>query len=806
MAENVRGINVVIGADTTKLGRALADVEAKSKSIQSELRQIDRLLKFDPNNTTLLAQKQQLLSEEIENTREKLDRLKSAQQQVNDQFLRGEISAAQYRAFQREIEKTEGQLRILQNRLEETNRVIDNQSSAWSRLQERLNVVGQRLQEVGSRIGRTTTSIGTIAAAITPAIASVTGGVMALGSSFAAAGAGAVAFGAVAAGALSNVFEAAEEVQKIEEKIANADSLREKIEAQKELAKLYEGMSESQRNALRELQSFKGFWSDFTKQFETPVFQAFANVLNGTKTLLQKLEPTIKSVANVVVELTNEFNQALQGSAMKSFFEWLETHAAESLYNFLHIFGNVSMGMINLFKAFSPLGASMEERLVRLTERFKGWSAKLENSAGFEQFVNYVRENGPMIMTIFGNLGKTVGVILTELAPLGAILMKLAAGVSEFILSVASSVAGFIDYQKIVSATFTAIQTVVLQVFGVIRDFIMDKVSEIQTFWQQNGEQIRQAAEKVFTFIQNIVSITMPVVLMIIKSVWNSIKGIISGVIDTILGVIKTFSSVLNGDWRGAWEGIKQILIGVVEVIWNYLNLMFIGRILGGIKTLAVNALGTVKSMWDNILVTFKGIGDNVANVTNNLFSKVSSIFSNMRTTISEKMTATKDSIIEIWKKAEDFLKNIDLKQIGKDIIQGLINGISMMANALFEKARSIADSIKSTIKNALDINSPSRVMRDEVGKWIPIGLAEGIEKNINAVVSATNRMAQAAVPNVNASSFAGASTPTTINIPKTAGAKIEQHFHFHTTAPTPSEVARKNLQVSRQLAMEWGL
>jgi phage-related minor tail protein len=152
MAETVRGINIVIGADTTKLGKALADVESKSKSIQSELRQVDRLLKFDPGNTTLLAQKQQLLAQQIENTSEKLNRLKSVQQQVNEQFQRGEISDGQYRAFQRELEKTEGQLRSLQNRLEETNGTINKHTTFWGQMQERLSTVGNNLREVGQKM------------------------------------------------------------------------------------------------------------------------------------------------------------------------------------------------------------------------------------------------------------------------------------------------------------------------------------------------------------------------------------------------------------------------------------------------------------------------------------------------------------------------------------------------------------------------------------------------------------------------------------------------------------------------------
>jgi TP901 family phage tail tape measure protein len=145
------------------------------------------------------------------------------------------------------------------------------------------------------------------------------------------------------------------------------------------------------------------------------------------------------------------------------------------------------------------------------------------------------------------------------------------------------------------------------------------------------------------------------------------------------------------------------------------------------------------------------------------------------------------------------------MSQIGKNATQGLTSGLD--TKPVQQKVLEMAHSISNTMKHVLKIKSPSRVMRDEIGKWIPLGLAEGISRNISAVISATNRMAQATIPTV-AGSFGRAvtSTATTINIPKMAGAKIEQHFHFHSTAPTPSEVARRTRQVSRQLAMEWGL
>ncbi|MNH78571.1 Phage-related minor tail protein [compost metagenome] len=134
MAETIKGINVVIGSDTTGLSNALSDVNKKSRDIQSELKQVEKLLKLDPTNTDLLAQKQKLLADAVANTRDKLDRLKAAQDQVDQQFKNGDITEGQYRAFQREVAKTEQELNNLDGKLNETNQVIKSQGVEVSKL------------------------------------------------------------------------------------------------------------------------------------------------------------------------------------------------------------------------------------------------------------------------------------------------------------------------------------------------------------------------------------------------------------------------------------------------------------------------------------------------------------------------------------------------------------------------------------------------------------------------------------------------------------------------------------------------
>lgn len=159
MAETIKGITVVIGAETTGLSKALADVNKQSRDIQSELRQVDRLLKFDPKNTELLAQKQKLLAAQVEATREKLDRLRQVQGQINEQFQKGEISEGQYRAFQREIVETENKLKNFEKQLKNTQ----DRSKDFA---ERMGELSQKLESIGKAFAPVSAAAGTVSAGL----------------------------------------------------------------------------------------------------------------------------------------------------------------------------------------------------------------------------------------------------------------------------------------------------------------------------------------------------------------------------------------------------------------------------------------------------------------------------------------------------------------------------------------------------------------------------------------------------------------------------------------------------------------
>ena len=168
MAGRIKGITVEIGGDTTGLETALSDVNKQSKSLQNELKEVQRALKFDPGNTTLIAQQQQILGERIAATSQKLQQLKSVQSQVEQQFQSGQLGVEQYRAFQRELQSTEGQLNGLRTQLQQSQQTMQDLARNTQDLETYFNATGTTVADFADVLGnKLTTAIqnGTASAA-----------------------------------------------------------------------------------------------------------------------------------------------------------------------------------------------------------------------------------------------------------------------------------------------------------------------------------------------------------------------------------------------------------------------------------------------------------------------------------------------------------------------------------------------------------------------------------------------------------------------------------------------------------------
>lgn len=154
----IRGITIELGGDTSGLSKALSDVNGKIRNTQSQLKDVNRLLKLDPKNTDLLRQRQELLAKAVGETKEKLDSLKDAEKLVQQEVKEGKASQEQYEALQREIAATEQALKDLEQQAQNSNVVLSQ-----------IGNVGEDLKKAGDKIAGVGKALAPVSAAATGA-------------------------------------------------------------------------------------------------------------------------------------------------------------------------------------------------------------------------------------------------------------------------------------------------------------------------------------------------------------------------------------------------------------------------------------------------------------------------------------------------------------------------------------------------------------------------------------------------------------------------------------------------------------
>lgn len=280
-------------------------------------------------------------------------------------------------------------------------------------------------------------------------------------------------------------------------------------------------------------------------------------------------------------------------------------------------------------------------------------------------------------------------------------------------------------------------------------NFANSIIANIKTFWAQNGTQILTAVKNVFNGIAAVINFIMPAVKLVIQTAWDFVKSTITAALNVIEGALKIFSGLFTGDWGKLWEGVKQLFQGALVLIINYFGGVFVKGLLGklggfvasfasrlgnGLKTGATWAIDALNSLFNWIVNGFKSLiskplawgksllssfGNGIKSAFNFVFSPLKSLISNIA----------------------GFFKPNMLFDVGRNIIQGLVNGIKGMAGAVWNAVKSVAGGIKDKMMSLLGIHSPSKVMA-ELGGYITEGLANGILGNSSLVDRATQGLA----------------------------------------------------------------
>lgn len=163
MAGRIKGITIEIGGDTTKLNDALKKTDGQLRKTQTALRDVNKLLKMDPGNTTLLAQKQKDLTQAIDGTKDRLKQLRTAEEQMRGTEMTEE-QTRQYEALQREIIATEQDLKRLEDQMRDFGSVGAQKIAA----------VGDKVEAFGGKIKKAGEGISNAGQALLPVTAAIT--------------------------------------------------------------------------------------------------------------------------------------------------------------------------------------------------------------------------------------------------------------------------------------------------------------------------------------------------------------------------------------------------------------------------------------------------------------------------------------------------------------------------------------------------------------------------------------------------------------------------------------------------------
>lgn len=551
MASRVKGIVVEIGGDTTGLDKALKDTNKQINTTQSALKDVNRLLKLDPKNTTLLAQKQRLLTKAVSETGDKLKTLQKAEKQVQEQVKKGDVSQDQYEALQREIESTkqklnklEGEAGDVESALKGINeKPVRDVADAADDAEDALDEAGKEASNFGDM----------------------------LKAELSADGIKAIAEG------LKDVAEESKEYRKIAAslKVSSEDAGYSAEETAEAYKKLYGVLGDDQTSATAtaNLQALHlsqsklktmingtiGAWAKFGDSIpidglaeavnETvktgQVTGNLADVLNWGS----KEGETFGVAMRAATEANKEWNDSVaDAKTAEDFFNLAlsecatETERANLVLQMLANQGLTSAGEAwqrnnrSLIES-NQAQANMQEQLAKIGELVEPVFTKITNAVAsvLEWFNSLDESTQTMILTVFAVI----------------------AAVAMAVPVVSGAISAFNGLSAVFS--FIAANPVVLLIAAIVAlvALIATKGDELQAILQRFDDFLQGVFAKDWTEVFGpVLGESINAFFATIKNIWDSIKQIFDGIIDFIRGVF-------TGDWERAWNGVKSIFSGI---------------------------------------------------------------------------------------------------------------------------------------------------------------------------------------------------------------------------------------------------
>lgn len=848
MANNIKGITVEIGGDTTPLNKALKSANDTGKSLQDQLKEVNRQLKFDPSNTVLLQQKQELLTKEIENTSQKLSTLKDAEKQAQEQFERGKISQAQYQALQREVIKTESQLKELGKQAGLTNAALDKISTTTA-----------DVAEGAEKMADATKGASTIAIGILGGTAAAAGKVVSAFADTEQLVGGVETLFKDAAGTVSEYADQAYKTaglsanEYMETVTGFSASLIQSLDGDTAKAAQYADMaitdmSDNANKMGSDMGSIQNAYQGFAKQNYT-MLDNLKLGYGGTKEEMQRLLDDAGKIAGVKFDISSYSDVVDAIHVMQENMGIAGTTAKEAEGT---ISGSIDMAKSSIANLVSGLGQSGAD-IDKLTQDV------------VDAVTTAVQNVIPVLKNLMDNLPSGVKIalgitaVIATVAPVLLIVSKIASGISAVTGAMAMAKTATIaqtaaQYGWNAALLASPITWIVVGIAAVVAAVVL-LFKNCKPFhdWVMSAlKTVESVAKTAFNAIVTFFTVTIPgawrglvsffrgisawwsnlwtQVGQFFKTLWN---GIISFFTTTIPQWVNSFiqwiqrlpynigvaigtmlAHIVNfGVKAWAWitTTLPQIIRGIINwfaqlpgEIWSILTdiIVKIGLWVSNMVLKVATEVPKIISRVVNFFAQLPGkIWSYLANVVSKVIQWAANLVSTAATEIPKFVSTVVNFIGELPGKMLD---------IGANIVKGIWNGINSAIDWLHSMIADFCSGIINGFKTALQIHSPSQLFADIVGKNIALGIGQGFIGNMKSVVATmtdaipttwdTGIQVRTALAYGGAYSYSGDTSEQTSESSPTAGGDITVKQYFQGKVPTPAETARQTRNGLKQV------
>lgn len=698
---SIKGITIKIGGDTTGLDKALKETNKKSRELESELKAVDKALKLDPNNVTLVKQKQDLLKDSIKETKSKLDVLKEAQSQVTAQYKKGEIDAGQYRAFQRELETTKSKL----SSLKDEKKNIHVIGTAFKEAKDKVEPVIKKVEKVGSVIGGATSKAVKFTATLgkidTAMIGKAADGFKKYTQTIG------VGLAAVTTALAANVEASREWNSDMTKLKTNAETSGNNFDFMK--SKMQDlvaitGESDSSIEALSNLMAV-----GFSDEQMTPAI----NALSGA---VEKFPDTLK-----IESLSDSLQETLATGAATGQFSELIGRMGDSVDDFNAGLQNCTSEAERQQYALDWLANS---GLSEINDEYQSANkSTLDYERASFELQDALASLGTAFTPVMAGAKGMAADFLTKSLPA---VQKLSGGFTKLFDGVSSLLDAY-DSGGLDGLT---------EQIPVVISGLFSSASETLA---ENAPTLITAATTVLTsIIQSLAQSAPSLINSILPSLLNGFFGLINALVSTIptlvpelvQGAITLFLGLIDG-LNDVIGQLMPMLPSLIKQITDTLIENLPAIIEGGFQLLMGLITGLTEctpDLIDAIIALIPVITDSLTENLPALVKAGMELIVALAQGLPQALPDLIDALPEIIGAIIDGFKDVDWLDLGANILKGILNGLVSAVSGIWSVVEDVGSAIIDGFCDFFDIHSPSRVMAKKVGQYLPSGIAVGME------------------------------------------------------------------------------